>query len=79
MRGGSFIQWGFLVFIIAIFIFFEAIHLQILRYNLFLVFLISLAYIVILCIWILERRSLPLKEGDGQRKKGEEFSPTSSS
>jgi len=66
MRLKSFIQWGFLVFIIAIFIFFEAIHLQVLRYNLFLVLLISLAYIVILCIWILERRVLQLKEGDRQ-------------
>ena len=66
MRLSSFIQWGFLVFIIAIFIFFEAIHLQVLRYNLFLLLLISLAYIVILCIWILERRVLQLKEGDSQ-------------
>jgi hypothetical protein len=66
MRLGSFIQWGFLVFIIAIFIYFEAIHLQVLRYNLFLLLLISLAYIVILCIWILERRVLQLKEGDSQ-------------
>ncbi len=66
MRLSSFIQWGFLVFIIAIFIFFEAIHLHVLRYNLFLLLLISLAYIVILCIWILERRVLRLKEGDRQ-------------
>ncbi len=66
MRLSSFIQWGFLVFIIAIFIFFEAIHLHVLRYNLFLLLLISLAYIVILCIWILERRVLQLKKGDRQ-------------
>ncbi len=66
MRLSSFIQWGFLVFIIAIFIFFEEIHLHVLRYNLFLLLLISLAYIVILCIWILERRVLRLKEGDRQ-------------
>jgi len=66
MRLSSFIQWGFLVFIIAIFIYFEAIHLQVLRYNLFLLLLISLAYIVILCIWILERRTLQPKEGDRQ-------------
>lgn len=66
MRLSSFIQWGFLVFIIAIFIFFEAIHLHVLRYNLFLLLLISLAYVVILCIWILERRVLRLKEGDRQ-------------
>jgi hypothetical protein len=66
MRLSSFIQWGFLVFIIAIFIFFEAIHLHVLRYNLFVLLLISLAYIVILCIWILERRVLRLKEGDRQ-------------
>ena len=66
MRLGSFIQWGFLVFIIAIFIYFEAIHLHVLRYNLFLLLLISLAYVVILCIWILERRVLRLKEGDRQ-------------
>ncbi len=66
MRLSSFMQWGFLVFIIAIFIYFEAIHLHVLRYNLFLLLLISLAYIVILCIWILERRVLQLKEGDRQ-------------
>lgn len=66
MRLSSFMQWGFLVFIIAIFIYFEAIHLHVLRYNLFLLLLISLAYIVILCIWILERRVLQLKKGDRQ-------------
>jgi hypothetical protein len=70
MRLSSFMQWGFLVFIIAIFIFFEAIHLHVLRYNLFVLLLISLAYIVILCIWILERRVLRLKEGDRQGEDG---------
>jgi hypothetical protein len=70
MRLSSFIQWGLLVFIIAIFIFFEAIHLHVLRYNLFVLLLISLAYIVILCIWILERRVLRLKEGDRQGEDG---------
>ena len=70
MRLSSFMQWGFLVFIIAIFIYFEAIHLHVLRYNLFVLLLISLAYIVILCIWILERRVLRLKEGDRQGEDG---------
>ena len=79
MRLGSFIQWGFLVFIIAIFIFFQAIHLQVLRYNLFLLLMLACTFVGILCFWILERRSLSLKEADMQRKKREEFPPTSSS
>lgn len=78
MRLGSFIQWGFLVFIIAIFVLFEAIHLQVLRYNLFLLLMLACTFVGILCFWILERRSLTLKEADMQRKKREEFPPTPS-
>lgn len=66
MRLRAFIQWGFLVFIIAIFIFFEAIHLQVLRYNLFLLLMLAYTFIGILCLWILERRRIQLKEGDEQ-------------
>ena len=64
----SFIQWGFLLFIVAIFIFFKEIHLQVSRYNLFLVLLISCAYIVILSIWILERRRPQQNESDSQEQ-----------
>ncbi len=74
MRLSSFIQWGFLVFIIAIFIFFEAIHLHVLRYNLFLLLILACTFVGILCFWILERRSLPLKEGGEQRKEKGEYS-----
>ena len=56
MRGKSFIQWFFLLCIAAMLIFFEAIHLHVGWYNLFLVLLISSAYIVIICMRILERR-----------------------
>ena len=59
-----FIQWGFLVFLIAIFVFFEAIHLQVLRYNLFLLLVLGCTFLGILCLWILERRAVPLK-GEG--------------
>ena len=58
MRGKSFIQWFFLLCIAAMLIFFEAIHLHVGWYNLFLVLLISSAYIVIICMRILERRWL---------------------
>jgi short subunit fatty acids transporter len=68
MRWMSFIQWGFLLFIVAIFIFFKEIHLQVSRYNLFLVLLISCAYIVILSIWILERKRSQQKESDSQEQ-----------
>jgi hypothetical protein len=66
MKGTFFIQWGLLVCIAAMLIFFEAIHLHVGWYNLFLVVLISSAYIVIICMRILERRWLSRKEGDGQ-------------
>jgi len=69
MRLRSFIQWGFLIFIIAIFIFFEAIHLQVIRYNLFLLLMLACTFIGILCLWILERKRLQLKEGDEQGNK----------
>lgn len=66
MRLRPFIQWGFLIFIIAIFIFFEAIHLQVIGYNLFLLLILACTFIGILCLWMLERKRLPLKEGDEQ-------------
>ncbi len=66
MRGRSLIQWVLLLGIAAMLILLEAIHLQVLRYNLFLVILISSAYIVVLCTWMLEGRGLPREEGDGQ-------------
>ena len=47
MRGKSFIQWVLLLCIAAMLILFEAIHLHVLRYNLFIVLLISSAFIVI--------------------------------
>jgi hypothetical protein len=65
MRGRLFIQWFLLVCIAAMFILFEAIHLQVLRYNLFLVLLISSAFVVILCTRILERRGLSRKDRNG--------------
>jgi hypothetical protein len=65
MRVRFFIQWFFLLCIAAIFILFEAIHLQVLRYNLFLVLLISSAFIVILFTRILERGGRSRKEGNG--------------
>ena len=61
MKGTSFIQWGLLVCIAAMLILFKAIHLHVGWYNLFLVLLISSAYIVILCMRILERRWLSRK------------------
>ncbi len=66
MRGKSFIQWGLLVCIAAMLILFEAIHLHVGWYNLFLVLLISSAFVVILCTWMLERKGLSREEGDGQ-------------
>jgi hypothetical protein len=44
----------------------EAIHLHVGWYNLFLVLLISSAFVVILCTWMLERKGLSREEGDGQ-------------
>jgi len=64
MRGKSFIQWGLLVCIAAMLILFEDIHLHVGWYNLFLVLLISSAFIVILCTRMLERRGLSRKEGE---------------
>ena len=66
MRGRSFIQWGFLVFIIVIFIYFEAIHLHVLQYNLFLLLMLAITFAGIMCFWILEKGVLQLKEGDRQ-------------
>lgn len=68
MKLSSFIQWVFLVFIIAIFIFFEAIHLHVLHYNVFLLLLISFAFIGILGLWLLERMGLAFKGGDQQEE-----------
>jgi len=65
MRGKSFIQWLLLLCIAAMLILFEAIHLHVLRYNLFLVLLILGAFIVILFTRILERGMLSRKEGNG--------------
>jgi len=66
MKGKSFIQWGLLVCIAAMLILLEAIHFHVGWYNLFLVLLISSAYIVVLCMRTLERRWLSRKEGDDQ-------------
>ena len=68
MRGKSFIQWGLLLCIAAMLILFEAIHLHVGWYNLFLVLLISSAFVVILCTWMLERRGLPRKEGEPEHR-----------
>jgi hypothetical protein len=65
MRGRLFIQWFLLLCIASMFILFEAVHLQVLRYNLFLLLLISSAFIVILFTRILERGGLSRKEGNG--------------
>ena len=72
MRGKSFIQWVLLVCIAAMLILFEAIHLHVGWYNLFLVLLISSAFVVILCTWMLERRGLSRNEGHGP---GEQEAP----
>ena len=61
MRGRSFIEWALLLCIAAMLILLEAIHLHVGWYNLFLALLISSAYIVILCMRILERRWLSRK------------------
>jgi hypothetical protein len=66
MRGKSFIQWGLLGCIVLMLMLLQAIHLHVGWYNLFLVLLISLAFFVILCTRMLERRGLSRKEGDGQ-------------
>ena len=68
MRGKSFIQWVLLLCIAAMLILFEAIHFHVLRYNLFLVLLISSAFIVILCTRMLERRGLSRKEGEPEHR-----------
>jgi hypothetical protein len=66
MKGTSFIQWGLLACIAAMLILLEAIHLHVGWYNLFLVLLISSAFIVILCTWMLEKGRLSRKGGEGQ-------------
>ena len=65
MRGTFFIHWCLLLFIIAIFILFEDVHFHVTQYNLFLLLLIASTYILILCIWVLERRRIPGQEEDG--------------
>jgi hypothetical protein len=71
MRSKSFIQWGFLVFIAAILIYFEAIHLHVVHYNVFLLLLISFTFIGILGLWLLERMGPAFKGGDQQGEVGE--------
>jgi membrane protein implicated in regulation of membrane protease activity len=65
MRGKSFIQWGLLLCIAAMLILFEAIHLHVGWYNLFLVLLISSAFVVILCTRMVERRGSWRSEDEG--------------
>jgi len=55
MKAKSFIQWAFLVFIVAAFIFFKTIHLHVLHYNVYLLLLISFTFIGILGLWLLKR------------------------
>ena len=64
MEARSIIRWGFLVLIIAVFIFFEAIHLQIVQYNLFLVLMIFMAFAIVLGMWLLERKDVSNERGD---------------
>ena len=66
MRGKSFIQWVLLLCIAAMLILFEAIHLHVGWYNLFLVLLISSAFVVILFTRMLERRGLSRKGGESE-------------
>ena len=68
MRGKSFIQWVLLLCIAAMLILFETIHLHVLRYNLFLVLLISSAFVVILFARILERRGFSRNEGEPEHR-----------
>ncbi len=68
MRGKTFIQWGLLVCIAAMLIFFKTVHFQVSRYNLFLLLLISSAFIVILFTRMLERRGLSRKEGEPEQR-----------
>lgn len=65
MRGKSFIQWGLLLCIAAMLILLEAIHLHVGWYNLFLVLLISSAFVVILCTRMVERRGSWRSEDEG--------------
>ncbi len=60
MSGKSSIQWVLLGCIVLMLVLLEAIHLHVGWYNLFLALLISSAYVVILCVWILERGKRPL-------------------
>jgi len=64
MEARSIIRWGFLVFIVAVFIFFEAIHLQIVQYNLFLVLMIFMTFAIVLGMWLLERKDVSYERGD---------------
>ena len=68
MKLKPYIQWGFLVFLMVILVAFEEIHLQVLHYNLFLIFLISITCAGIVGLWVLQRRGSGLKQGD---RKGE--------
>ena len=71
MKARSIIRWGFLVFIVAVFIFFEIIHLQIGRYNLFLVLFIFLAFAVTLGMRLLERKDVSDEQGDTRGMEAE--------
>jgi hypothetical protein len=65
MKGKSLIQWILLVCIAAMLILFEAIHLHVGRYNVFLLLLISSAFVVILCTRMLERSGPSSREANG--------------
>lgn len=69
MGARIFIQWGLLVCVVVVLILFEYVHLQVTRYNLFLLLLMSLAFAVILWIRILERRGTRDKERGGREEK----------
>jgi hypothetical protein len=62
MKLRSYLQWGYLVFIIVILMVFEEIHLQVIHYNLFLLLLISVTFAGIIGLWILQRRGPGMKE-----------------
>lgn len=68
MRGKSFIEWVLLLCIVAMLILFKAIHLHVGWYNLFLVLLISSAFVVILFTRMLERKGLSRKEGESEHR-----------
>lgn len=64
MKLRSYIQWGYLVFLIIILLVFEEIHLQVIHYNLFLILLILATFAGIIGLWVLERRSPGTREGN---------------